>query len=116
MLTILGSIKQLLGIPEDVTIFDTEIIMGINSALMSLNQLGIGPDAGFMIKGYLETWEELLGTVINLESVKTFVYLKTRLVFDPPSTGHLVEAINRQIQELEWRIAVQKEESEEPIV
>lgn len=115
---ILGSIKQLLGIPENVTAFDTEIIIAVNSALMTLNQLGIGPDSGFVITGVNDTWAQLLGTATNLEAAKTFVYLKTKLVFDPPITAHLVEAINRQINELEWRLVAQKEhveESEEPI-
>ena len=112
MTKILETIKQLLGISSDLTAFDSEIIVAINSALMSLNQLGIGPDNGFMITGNEDTWESLLGTVTNLEGVKTFVYLKTKLTFDPPQTSHLIEAINRQITELEWRLTVQKEESE----
>lgn len=109
---ILSSIKQLLGISEELTAFDTEIIIGINNALMSLNQLGIGPDSGFRIADDTETWSQLLGSAINLEAVKTYIYLKTKLVFDPPQTAHLIDAITKQITELEWRLEVQKESEE----
>lgn len=113
---ILDSIKQLLGIPMEVTAFDAEIVIGINSALMEVNQLGIGPIDSFKIEGHLETWDQVLGTAINLEGVKTFVYLKTKLVFDPPGTAHLIEAINRQIKELEWRLVAQNEHIEEDVL
>lgn len=109
MNSILTSIKQTLGIESAVTAFDVEIILAINSALMMLDQLGIGPDGGLVISSETEVWSDLLGDSTNLESVKSFVYLRTRLLFDPPTTAHLIDAIERQIREIEWRLVVQNE-------
>ena len=108
--SILTSIKKLLGIEEDYTHFDPDIIMHINSALTVLNQLGVGPTAGFVITSADETWSEYLGTTSNLDSVKPYVYLKVRLIFDPPSGTSTIEAFERQIKEFEWRLNAQVEE------
>lgn len=83
--------------------------MAINSALMSLNQLGIGPSTGFTITTSTEVWSNLIGDKRDVESIKSYVYLKVRLLFDPPSNAFLVESMERQIHELEWRINVQAE-------
>lgn len=107
--SILTSIKKLLGIEDEYMHFDSDIIIYINSALMSLNQLGIGPEAGYTILSDVETWTDYLGTQINVEAVKSYVYLKTRLIFDPPSSSSVLEAIERQIKEIEWRLIVQVE-------
>jgi hypothetical protein len=107
--SILISVKKLLGIDETYTQFDPDIILNINSVLMSLNQLGIGPTTGFMITGNLESWSSILGDRQDIESVKLYVFLKVRLVFDPPTNAFLVEAMERQIRELEWRINAQAE-------
>jgi hypothetical protein len=107
--SILTSIKRVLGIEPDYIQFDPDIIINVNSALMSLTQLGVGPEAGFMITGAVETWTDFLGDRKDLEAVKTFVYLKVRLLFDPPSNAFLVDAMERQIKELEWRLNVQVE-------
>ena len=107
--SILTSIKKLLGIDESYTHFDSDIIMYINSALMTLNQLGVGPLIGFVIEDNTATWSDFIGNRKNLEVVKSFVYLKTRLIFDPPQMGYLVDAINNQIKELEFRLLVQVE-------
>ena len=104
--SILVSIKKLLGVDEYCDHFDTDIIIHINSALMVLNQLGVGPSTGFVVTSNSETWSDFLGENTSIESVKTYVYLKTRLVFDPPQTSSVIDAINRQISELEWRINV----------
>lgn len=104
--SILVSIKKLLGVDEYCDHFDTDIIIHINSALMVLNQLGVGPSTGFVVTSNSETWSDFLGENKAIESVKTYVYLKTRLVFDPPQTSSVIDAINRQISELEWRINV----------
>lgn len=110
MESILVSIKKLLGLESDYDAFDTDIIIGINTALMVLNQLGVGPKEGYSISIGSETWNDFLGEDESLlQSVKTFVYLKTRLVFDPPSTSFVISAIDEQIRELEWRIVVQLE-------
>ena len=109
MESILISIKKLLGIEENYTHFDEEIKMQINSALMSANQLGLGPPDGFAIEDESATWAEFVKDRKDLHGIKTYIYHKVRLAFDPPQTGPLVDAINKQIQELEWRLNVQVE-------
>lgn len=104
--SILTSIKKLLGLTEDDTSFDTDITIHINSAFMILNQLGVGPLQGFSISDKSATWEDYLGTDKNFESIKTYVYLKTRVVFDPPTSSTLLDALTRNISELEWRLQV----------
>ena len=96
----------MLGIDALCDQFDTDIIIHINSALMVLNQLGVGPSEGFAITSNSETWNDFLKGNQMIESVKTYVFLKVRLVFDPPQASSLIEAINRQINELEWRLNV----------
>lgn len=111
--SILTSIKKLLGPEEDYTHFDTDIIIHINSAFMNLNQLGVGPKGGFTIEDKEAKWEDfILDDRKDIEGVKTYVYLKVRLIFDPPQMGYLVEAIKDQIKELEWRLNVQAEGGE----
>lgn len=109
MESILTSVKQLLGIEESATDFDTEIIMHINSVLMILNQLAVGPIEGFRIIDKTATWSQFIGNSLSLESIKSYVYLKVRLLFDPPQTGYLVESIKSLCTELEWRICAQAE-------
>lgn len=104
--SILTSVKKLLtGLTEDDTTFDMDIIIHINSALSILNQLGVG-EPGFSISDKSATWTEFLGSDEHIDLVKTYVVLKVRQVFDPPSTGPIVEAYNKQLSELEWRINV----------
>lgn len=109
MSTILNDVKKLLGLNESYGAFDKDVIIGINSALMTLNQLGIGPKEGFAITGGEETWDKFIEGATNLEAVKTYVYLKTKMVFDPPGSSFVVDAITRTISELEWRLNAQKE-------
>lgn len=107
--SILDTIKQLLGIQSDYTAFDMDIIVNINSVFMSLNQLGVGPTECFSIDGSKGTWAEFVDNSIDLEAVKTYIYLKVRTIFDPPSSSVVMEAMNRNISELEWRLNVQVE-------
>lgn len=109
MESILTSIKKLLGIEEDYTQFDVDIIMHINTVLMSLNQMGIGPVEGFSISDKIPTWATYLNTATNLEAVKSYIYFKVRLMFDPPSSSFVLDSMGRQINELEWRLMVQAE-------
>lgn len=104
MVSILDSIKQMHGIGEDDTNFDKELIMHINGALMVLTQLGVGPSDGFSIKTKAETWEDFLDGRKDLDLVFNNVYLRVRLIFDPPTNSFLVSAIERQIKEYDWRI------------
>ena len=106
MNSILTSIKKLLGISEEYEDFDKEIIMHINSAFSVLTQLGVGPVCGFVITDSNTEWSAFLSDNHRLEFVKNYVYLKVKLGFDPPTNSAAIEAINRQISELEWRIIV----------
>lgn len=109
MENILDSIKKLLGIDETDLNFDQELIMHINSVFMVLNQLGVGPVGGFKISSNEETWTDFVGARLDLESVKSYIYLKVRLLFDPPQNSFLVGSIEKQIEEHEWRLQVQVE-------
>ena len=103
--SILTSIKKLLGLNKDDKSFDTDIIIHINSAFATLNQLGVGKKAGFSISDDSATWESIFGNNVTLNGfIKTYVYLKIRLVFDPPTNSSVVESIKQSINEYEWRI------------
>lgn len=111
MESILTSIKKLLGIAEDYDQFDQDVIMHINTVLMTLTQLGAGPDEGFSITDASEIWNDYFGDdELTIHAVKTFVYLKVRLLFDPPLSSALIDSIERQAKELEWRIRERAEE------
>ncbi|WNM72391.1 hypothetical protein SEA_MOSSY_12 [Gordonia phage Mossy] len=107
--SILTSTKKILGIAEDYDVFDMDIILHINGVLSTLNQLGLGPEEGFMIQDDSEEWGDLLEDDMRLNSIKTYVYLKVRLLFDPPATSFVISAMNEQIKELEWRLNVYRE-------
>ena len=102
--SILGSVKQMLGIDQSDTSFDNELIMHTNGALMVMTQLGVGPSGGFTITSATEEWTDLLGDRTDLNLVLTAIYLRVRLVFDPPQNSFLVAAIEKQITEYDWRI------------
>ena len=104
--SILTSVKKMLGITEDYEHFDADLIMHINSVFMILTQLGVGPSEGFSIKGKSDTWDNFISTGSNLEAVKSYVYLKVKLLFDPPLSSAVMESMNRMISELEWRLNV----------
>lgn len=106
---ILDSIKVLLGIQPTDFNFDKEIVTHINSAFMVLNQLGVGPATGFKITSNDESWELLLEERLDLELVKSYIYLRVRLLFDPPQNSFLVDAIRKQLEEFEWRLQLQVE-------
>lgn len=102
--SILDSMKKLLGISNDYNHFDQDIIIHINTAFMSLRQIGVGPKEGFAIHGSEETWGDFLHDMKTLESVRTYLYLKVRLIFDPPTNSAVVEIFNKNINEIEWRL------------
>ena len=102
--SIVNNIKKLLGIPSDDDSFDIDIITIINSIIPSLSQMGIGPINGFIVTSVDDVWSDYINnSTINLEGVKTYLYLKTKLIFDPPTNSTTVEAIKESIKELEWR-------------
>lgn len=106
MTSILTSIKKLLGITAEDTSFDQDIIMHINTVFMVLQQLGVGPEEGYSISDENNNWDEFLPDQTKIEMVKSYMYLKVRLLFDPPSSTSVMEAINRSISEFEWRLNV----------
>lgn len=108
--SILTSIKKLLGITEDYEHFDQDIIMHINSVFMILTQMGVGPADGFHIEDDSATWSDFTSDLKVLESVKSYIYLKVRLLFDPPTSSSVLDSMNRMISELEWRLNVAGEE------
>lgn len=104
--SILNSIKKLLGISEEYTQFDADIIIHINSVFGILTQLGIGPPAGFSILDNSTNWSEFIGDATTIEMVKTYIYLKTKLIFDPPQNSSVTASIEKTISELEWRLSI----------
>lgn len=102
--SILTSIKKLLGVAEDYAEFDEDIMTHINSVFLNLTQLGVGPEEGFMIEDNTAEWVDFINDSVQLQAVKTYVYLKVKLLFDPPLSSSVTESINRMIAELEWRL------------
>lgn len=107
--SILGSVKKLLGPGSEHEFFDTDIILHINSAFMTLAQLGVGPDTPFTISGDTETWADFIPDEAKFRSVVDYVYLKVRLIFDPPTTSFVLSSLNEQMREIEWRLNVMAE-------
>ena len=113
MESILTSTKKMLGIAEEYEHFDPDIIMHINSVFMTLTQLGVGPSEGFSIVDEDTIWTDFIHDLVKLQAVKSYMYLKVRLLFDPASLGSAtLAAYERQIQELEWRLNVGAESTE----
>ena len=110
MESILTSIKKLLGMGEDYTHFDDDIIMHINMVFSTLNQLGVGPPNGFIIKDNEAVWGDFVNDEKKFEAVKTYIYLKVKTVFDPPQSSAVLESIKENIAELEWRLSDSAEE------
>lgn len=104
--SILISTKKLLGITDEYTHFDTDLIIHINSALSVLTQLGVGPSEGYMIVDKNDKWEDFIADHKKIEMVKSYVYLKVKLIFDPPQSSSVAEAYKNQISEFEWRLNV----------
>ncbi len=107
--SILNSTKKVLGIEHDYDAFDVDITMHINSVFSTLQQLGVGPPDSFFITGPENTWDEFFGEAKNVNETKTYVYLRVRLLFDPPATSFVIASMERQIEQLEWRLLVQAE-------
>lgn len=113
MESVLTTIKKMLGITADYTHFDTDIIVHINTVLLTLNQIGVGPSEPAYITSEVETWKQVIGDTKNFEAVKTYIYLKVRMLFDPPASSSVLESMNRQANELEWRLNVQSDSNKE---
>ena len=107
--SILNSTKKILGLSETYDAFDLDILTHINTCFFTLNQLGIGPAEGFMIEGPDDLWDDFTQGAIGLNAIKTYVYLRVRLLFDPPTTSYHITAIEEQIKELEYRLHTERE-------
>lgn len=107
--SILNSVKKMLGITTEYTHFDADIIMHINSVFSILTQLGVGPESGFTIEDESKDWSDYIpeetGSAL-LSMVRTYMFMKVKMMFDPPLSSSVAEAYNRQISELEWRLNV----------
>lgn len=112
--SILNTIKHMLGVEPEYTHFDADIILGINSAFFSLHQLGIGPEEQpYNIEGANETWSDFSENINNFLAVKQYIFLKTKMVFDPPLSGTVISEYNNQLQELAWRLTAHHDMNEE---
>lgn len=106
--SILYSVKKMLGLQPEYEEFDTDIIININNAIMILNQIGVGPDEDFFVIDSEQTYADYLGDGSKETSmVKQYLYLKTRLGFDPPENSSVASSMKEMISELEWRLNVQ---------
>ena len=102
--SVLLSIKQMLGISPEDTSFDVNVIMSINTALTILMDLGLTEVEDQIVTSDKMTWDELLGGRTDIEYVKTYIYQKVKMIFDPPTSTAAIDAMQRSISELEWRI------------
>ncbi len=110
MESILTSVKKMLGITEEYTIFDADIITHINSVFSTLYQIGVGPKEGFSIESSTATWSDFVSDESRLKFVKSYVYLKVRMLFDPPLTSSVLTSMENMASEYEWRLLVGAEE------
>lgn len=105
--SILFTVKQMLGLDEDYEVFDTDVITHINTALMTLQQLGVGPESGMFITGLNQTWDDFFSSEQMLEAAKTYVYIRVRMVFDPPTNSFVMDSLQKTSDMLEWRLKEQ---------
>lgn len=108
--SILTTVKQILGLDENYTAFDQDILMHINTVFANLNQIGVGPALGFYVENKEQKWSDFLGTDMRLGAVPSFVAGKVRLIFDPPSTSFAITALENVLTEMEYRIWTYVEE------
>lgn len=110
--SILNTVKSILGLDPDFTVFDTSVITHINTALADLADIGIGPSEGFMIEDDTAVWADFIGDNLRYNPVKSFVYLKVRTLFDPPEGRYAIAATDGQLAQMLWRLSVNRENSE----
>lgn len=110
--SILNSVKKNLGIAEDYDVYDNDILLFINGVFSTLNQLGVGPDEGFLVEDDSAEWDDFLGGDPRKNHVRTYMFLKVKFMFDPPPTSYAQEAVKELIREHEVRISIQREDAE----
>lgn len=114
--SILNTTKKILGLDVSYTIFDLDVVTHINTVLSNLEQLGVGPQGGLFIADHETTWADLIGVDPRLNLVKTYVFLRVRLLFDPPTTSFAIAAMEKQVQEMEWRLTVAADELKDALL
>ena len=114
--SILADTKKALGLAPEYTPFDPEIIMHINSVLADLNQLGVGPDIGLAIVDETNLWTELLASDARMNHVKSYIFMRVKMLFDPPTLGYVLTSMEKMIEKAEWRINAAREDIKYPIV
>lgn len=107
--SILDDVKKFLGLDSSYTAFDLDVITHINTVFTGLSGMGIGPTGGFMITDNTTTWDAFVGTDLNLNSVKTYIYMRVRMIFDPPTIAAVIDANLNEIEKLEWLLSVKRE-------
>lgn len=103
--SILNTIKEMVGIEPTDTHFDVDVLVLINSAIVILNQLGVG-NKGYKVTSATQTWGDFLGNMDELEMAKNYIYHRVRRTFDPPSSSYVMSAIEDDMREMEWRLNV----------
>lgn len=114
--SILDDTKKALGLAWDYAAFDSEIIMHINSVLADLNQLGVGPADGLIIVNSSDTWDELIASEKRLNHVKSYIHLRVKMLWDPPTVGYVLTSMEKMIEKAEWRVMVAQDEILNPTV
>lgn len=114
--SILHDVKQMVGQEWDDTSYDLDIMTHINSVFFTLSQIGVGPADGFSITDATTKWDAYLGTNKNLNAVKSYIYIRVRLLFDPPTNSFLVTNLQEQANQMEWRLQVEMDPSSPPSV
>lgn len=112
--SILLETKKELSLADDAEGFDPELIIHINSVLADFSQLGIGPDDGFEITGSTEEWSDFLGDEPRLNAAKSLMFLRVKMLFDPPTLGYLITSYEKLIEKTEWRLNTAIEEIKHP--
>lgn len=110
--SILKATKKVIHIGDDDPSFDYDIIMFINGAFSTLHDLGLGPEAGFVIEDEAAKWDDFETETIKQSKIQTYVFLRVRLLFDPPETSYAIAALEKQLEEVSWRLNVNREESD----
>lgn len=105
--SILKTIKKMLGLPEDYDAFDQDLIIHINSVFANLHQIGASPPEGFYINDATAKWSDFFEGRMSVQNVKTLVYMKVRLIFDPPATSFAITALENLVKEQEWRLSLE---------
>lgn len=107
--SILKTVRKMIGPSKECEVFDTDLIVHINTVFATLTQLGVGPDEGFEISDDTATWEDFIGDDKRFNAAKTYMYLKTRLLFDPPASSVVTASMEKLALEYEWRLNVNAE-------